>query len=120
MNVCSEVHPDGRAHCVLGQESYCSNVNIFTHCCVNGMRTSTLGYGTTPNDNSSGRGRWIKRPHTNRARSEYTHARTMRDAFYVRTGSWQRAVVRRGVEAVAQALKALADDGVVGRLPPNT
>ena len=47
-------------------------------------------------------------------------ARTMRDAFYVRTGSWQRAVVRRGVEAVAQALKALADDGVAGRLPPNT
>jgi len=46
-------------------------------------------------------------------------ARTMRDAFYVRTGSWQRAVVRRGVEAVAQALKALADDGVAGRLPPN-
>ena len=41
-------------------------------------------------------------------------ARTMRDAFYVRTGSWQRAVVRRGVEAVAQALKALADDGVAG------
>ncbi len=60
-------------------------------------------------------------------RAEWVHrggsalgARNSRAAFYVKTASWQRRVVRRGTELVAQALTALADASAREHIPGNT
>jgi hypothetical protein len=47
-------------------------------------------------------------------------ARAAQDVFYIRTASWQRKIVRRGMEVVRQAIAALSDPAALtARIPVN-
>eukprot|EP00811_Abedinium_folium_P035397 NODE_8192_length_1515_cov_7.245677.p1 GENE.NODE_8192_length_1515_cov_7.245677~~NODE_8192_length_1515_cov_7.245677.p1 ORF type:complete len:457 (+),score=103.06 NODE_8192_length_1515_cov_7.245677:87-1457(+) len=47
-------------------------------------------------------------------------ANSIRDAFYVQTSAWQRAIVRRGVRAASQALDALTKPSVLSVMPASS